>query len=56
MPHTYNDVNSFDNHITSSDESAVAMRITWYRKRFTMPTSHQGMKVLVGFEGVRQAA
>lgn len=56
VPHTYNDVDSFDNYITSSGESAVAMQITWYRKRFTMPAAHQGMKVLLEFEGVRQAA
>ncbi|MFE9751167.1 sugar-binding domain-containing protein [Saccharothrix saharensis] len=56
VPHTYNDVDSFDNHITSSGESAVAMQITWYRKRFTMPAEHRGMKVLLEFEGVRQAA
>jgi beta-galactosidase len=56
VPHTYNDVDSFDNWITSSGESAVAMQITWYRKHFTMPASHQGQKVLLEFEGVRQAA
>lgn len=56
VPHTHNDVDSFDHHITSSGESAVAMQITWYRKRFTLPAAHQGMKVLVEFEGVRQAA
>jgi hypothetical protein len=56
VPHTYNDVDSFDNYITSSGESAVAMQITWYRRHFTMPASHQGQKVLLEFEGVRQAA
>jgi beta-galactosidase len=56
VPHTYNDVDSFDNWITSSGESAVAMQITWYRKRFTMPAAAQGQKVLLAFEGVRQAA
>jgi beta-galactosidase len=56
VPHTYNDVDSFDNYITSSGESAVAMQVTWYRKHFTMPASHQGLKVLLEFEGVRQAA
>ncbi len=56
VPHTYNDVDSFDDYVGSSGESAVAMQVTWYRKRFTMPTSHQGQKVLLEFEGVRQAA
>ncbi|MEU4241329.1 sugar-binding domain-containing protein [Actinoplanes sp. NPDC026619] len=56
VPHTYNDVDSFDNWITSSGESAVAMQITWYRKRFSMPAAQQGQKVLLAFEGVRQAA
>ncbi|OKI32038.1 hypothetical protein A6A25_26735 [Saccharothrix sp. CB00851] len=55
VPHTYNDVDSFDNHITSSGESAVAMQITWYRKRFTLPAEQAGSKVLIEFEGVRQA-
>jgi beta-galactosidase len=56
VPHTYNDVDSFDNWITSSGESAVAMQITWYRKRFSMPAAQQEQKVLLAFEGVRQAA
>jgi beta-galactosidase len=56
VPHTYNDVDSFDNYISSSGESAAAMQVTWYRKRFSMPSSHQGQKVLLEFEGVRQAA
>jgi beta-galactosidase len=56
VPHTYNDVDSFDDYITSSGESAVAMQVTWYRKRFTMPADHAGQKVLLEFEGVRQAA
>ncbi|GIM92430.1 sugar-binding domain-containing protein [Paractinoplanes toevensis] len=56
VPHTYNDVDSFDNWITSSGESAVAMQITWYRKRFSIPAAEQGQKVLLAFEGVRQAA
>jgi beta-galactosidase len=56
VPHTYNDVDSFDDYITSSGEAAVAMQVTWYRKRFTMPEKHRGQKVLLEFEGVRQAA
>ncbi|ADJ49535.1 beta-galactosidase [Amycolatopsis mediterranei S699] len=56
VPHTYNDVDSFDNWITSSGESAVAMQITWYRKHFTMPAGLAGMKVFLEFERVRQAA
>ncbi|WP_211116767.1 RICIN domain-containing protein [Glycomyces buryatensis] len=56
VPHTYNDVDSFDDYITSSGESAVAMQVTWYRKHFTMPEEHRGQKVLLEFEGVRQAA
>ncbi|MGV9376119.1 sugar-binding domain-containing protein [Nonomuraea sp. NPDC003707] len=56
VPHTFNDVDSFDNYITSSGESAVAMQPVWYRKRFTLPAAHAGQKVLLEFEGVRQAA
>lgn len=55
-PHTFNDVDSFDAYITSSGESAVAMQPVWYRKRFTLPAEHAGQKVLLEFEGVRQAA
>ena len=55
-PHTFNDVDSFDNYIGSSGESAVAMQPVWYRKRFTLPAEHAGQKVLLEFEGVRQAA
>ncbi len=56
VPHTFNDVDSFDNYIGSSGESAVAMQPMWYRKRFTLPAEHAGQKVLLEFEGVRQAA
>lgn len=56
VPHTHNDADSFDDYITSSGESGVAMQITWYRKRFTLPAERAGSKVLVEFEGVRQAA
>ncbi|HLL65683.1 MAG TPA: RICIN domain-containing protein [Micromonosporaceae bacterium] len=56
VPHTYNDVDSFDDYIGTSGETAVAMQITWYRKRFTLPASQAGSKVLIEFEGIRQAA
>jgi beta-galactosidase len=56
VPHTYNDVDSFDDWITSSGESSVAMQPTWYRKRFQLPADHAGRKVLLELEGIRQAA
>ena len=56
VPHTYNDVDSFDDWITSSGESSVAMQPTWYRKRFQLSADHAGRKVLLELEGIRQAA
>lgn len=56
VPHTYNDVDSFDNWIGSSGESSVAMQPTWYRKRFQLPAEQAGHKVILELEGIRQAA
>lgn len=56
VPHTFNDVDSFDDYITSGGEAAVAMQAVWYRKRITLPASAAGSKVFLEFEGIRQAA
>jgi beta-galactosidase len=56
VPHTFNDVDSFDEWITSSGEHHVARQIVWYRKHFTVPADQAGKKVFFECEGIRQAA
>ncbi len=57
-PHTYNDVDSFDQispgHMLG--ETNLWSGRTWYRKSFTLPESFQGREVYVEFEAVRQVA
>jgi beta-galactosidase len=55
-PHTYNDVDSFDEHITRGGEVSLYMGPATYRKHFKLPASAQGGKVFLEFEGMRQAA
>ena len=57
-PHTYNDVDTFDNwslpgHRGEQDQWSGR---TWYRKTFTAPATWAGKKVFIEFEGVRQVA
>jgi beta-galactosidase len=57
-PHTYNDVDAFEN-LSNPDmtgERNLWAGRTWYRKRFTLPESLRGREVLLEFEGVRQVA
>ncbi|HYN93367.1 MAG TPA: glycoside hydrolase family 2 TIM barrel-domain containing protein [Pilimelia sp.] len=56
VPHTFNDVDSFDEWITSSGEHHVARQVVWYRKRFTLPADLADRKIFIECEGVRQAA
>ncbi|MCP5532121.1 MAG: glycoside hydrolase family 2 protein [Akkermansiaceae bacterium] len=57
-PHTWNDVDTFDNFATSGHqgESRLWKGTAWYRKTFTPPASIRGRKVYIEFEGVRQIA
>ncbi len=57
-PHTWNDVDTFDNFGTGGHqgESDLWKGTAWYRKEFTLPTSARGRKVFIEFEGVRQTA
>ncbi len=55
LPHTFNDIDHFDTFITGSGDYGWAGK-TWYRKRFKLDTSMSGRKVMVEFEGIRQAA
>jgi beta-galactosidase len=58
LPHTYNDVDTFD------DWSLVGHRgernqwsgRTWYRKTFTLPAAYRGRKVYLEIEAARQIA
>ncbi len=54
LPHTYNDIDHFDTWVTGSGDYGWAGK-TWYRKRFKLDVSMTGRKVMVEFEGIRQA-
>ena len=55
-PHTFNDVDTFDNIITKGGERDLFEGVTWYRKHFKLPAAAKGGKVFLEFEGIRQAA
>jgi beta-galactosidase len=57
-PHTYNDVDTFDNWSTPGHrgEQIQWSGRTWYRKTFTAPAAWAGKKVFIEFEAVRQVA
>jgi beta-galactosidase len=55
-PHTYNDVDSFDDIIGKSGEKSVYTGPACYRKHFKLPAGAQGNKVFIEFEGMRQAS
>jgi beta-galactosidase len=57
-PHTYNDVDTFDNWSVTGhrgEQNQWGGR-TWYRKTFTAPDSWKGKKVYLEFEAARQVA
>ncbi|HLL68792.1 MAG TPA: glycoside hydrolase family 2 TIM barrel-domain containing protein [Micromonosporaceae bacterium] len=56
VPHTFNDVDSFDEFITRNGEASIARQSVWYRKHFTLPERFADRKVLIEFEGIRQSA
>jgi beta-galactosidase len=55
-PHTYNDVDSFDEIIGRGGEKTLYMGPACYRKHFKLPTDARDRKVFIEFEGMRQAA
>lgn len=55
-PHTWNDVDSYDEYISRAGERTLYMGPAWYRKHFKLPAGAQGSRVLIEFEGMRQAA
>jgi beta-galactosidase len=55
-PHTMNDVDSFRVIIDhSGGDRGTYKGISWYRKHFKLPAEDAGSKVLIEFEGMRQA-
>jgi beta-galactosidase len=57
-PHTYNDVDTFDDWSLPGhrgEQNQWGGR-TWYRKTFTVPDSFRGKKIFVEFEAARQVA
>ncbi|MEO6568962.1 MAG: sugar-binding domain-containing protein, partial [Opitutaceae bacterium] len=55
-PHTWNDVDSYDEFIGRGGEKSLYMGPAWYRKHFKLPESARGSRVVIEFEGMRQAA
>lgn len=58
LPHTFNDVDSYDQVIgnSTSGEPSAYWGITWYRKHFRLDSALAGKRVFIEFEGIRQAA
>jgi beta-galactosidase len=55
-PHTYNDVDSYDEIIShSGGERHLYTGVAWYRKHFRLPASARGGKVFLELEGLKQA-
>ncbi len=55
-PHTYNDVDSYTDIISHSggDRHPYA-GVAWYRKHFKLPAEAHNGKVILEFEGLKQA-
>jgi beta-galactosidase len=58
LPHTYNDVDTFDNFTESghNGERSVYGGTAWYKKTFTIPAAYAGKKIFLEFEAARQGA
>jgi beta-galactosidase len=58
LPHTWNDVDTFDNFSPGghTGEKDMWLGAAWYRKTFTLPPDAAGKRVYLEFEGVRQIA
>lgn len=56
LPHTFNDEDSFRHVGADAGDAGVYRGISFYRKHFTVPKVHEGKKVIIEFEGVRQGA
>jgi len=58
LPHTYNDIDTFDDWSTPNHvgEMNLWSGRTWYRKTFVPPETWKGKKIFIEFEAVRQIA
>lgn len=58
LPHTYNDIDTFDNFMEGghNGERSMFTGKTWYRKSFVLAENQKDKKIYIEFEGVRQAA
>jgi len=58
LPHTFNDIDTFDDWSTPNHvgEMNLWSGRTWYRKSFVLPEALRGKKVFIEFEAVRQVA
>ncbi len=58
LPHTFNDVDTFDDWSTPNHvgEMNLWSGRTWYRKTFVPPEPFKGKKIFIEFEAVRQIA
>jgi beta-galactosidase len=55
-PHTYNDIDTYNEIISHSGGQAHEyMGLAWYRKHFKLPASAKDGKVIIEFEGLKQA-
>jgi beta-galactosidase len=57
LPHTWNDTDTYRAYIShgSGDVGEKLFGIGWYRKHFKLPTSANGQKIFLQFDGMRQA-
>ena len=58
LPHTYNDVDTYENWSLPGhrgEQNQWGGR-TWYRKTFSLPETFKGKKVFIEFEAARQVA
>jgi beta-galactosidase len=58
LPHTYNDIDTFDDWSIPGHvgEMNLWSGRTWYRKTFILPEAFRGKKIFIEFEAVRQIA
>jgi beta-galactosidase len=54
VPHTFNDKDTFVNRIEDAG-TGQKRTFSFYRKWFKLPKEHEGKKVLIEFEGIRQS-
>lgn len=57
-PHTFNDIDTFDDFALGQHEGEKNQwrGTVWYRKSFTLPKTSSDKKIFIEFEGVRQIA